>query len=188
MKPKKCQIVIPVNSVSIDDFCRRQDGARTRSVALEIMNFICANTPFIFPHDEQMLRHFIEVVKNIYDSFASKGLTVGASLIIDVVIDQNSMDGNKLTIKIKDNGAGFINKPSKVIFDRSQVSYQSKGNVYGYVGGDRMGLTLFERKLQDLGGKLYFKNRGKGGAVVYLAFEQLGDSEPPSNGYNLRPR
>jgi len=114
----------------------------------------------------QMLFCMREIVDNAYDAYALRGLKYGCNLVIKAVVQEKN---GKIFIKIKNNGPSFTNLPNGRLYPISKIEYSNKEKT-GVLGGRRLGLRITEKYVNQYGGKLFVKNRKKGGAAVYMEF------------------
>jgi signal transduction histidine kinase len=72
---------------------------------------------------------------------------------------------NELIFEIEDNGVGIDENIEEDIFKNVVVS--SKRNSSIYQGGAGVGLIYVKRNIVDLGGDVYFRNKGKNKGAVF---------------------
>ena len=159
---------IPVHTTNVQMFCRRQDNFSTEEVAKDIIKFIKDKVISQEYSPPRFNFHFAvtEILGNSYDSYAMKGLVLGQSLLIKVVV---TIKDHKLQIKIKDNGQGFANIPKSNTFEMPS-QYQNKKIGLNH-GGKQLGLKCIRYLLDQTGDSMELKNRKNEGAAVYLEFD-----------------
>lgn len=165
---------IPVLSVTKEGFCRRKDKYSYREVTCNILEFFDRNPHNKFRNTVKRTTLFCELVKNSYDSYATRKFKPNKFLKIKSVINKNT---HNTVFKIKDNGIGFKHKSENKHFTIDEIQYQTKGMEHGFVGGQGRGLKLFEHYVNNLGGQLFLKNRKAGGASIEMIFP----NEVPGN-------
>lgn len=165
------EIVVPVLSEDRKAFLTdyKSKYYHGNGITTEMFTFITSELPkFGVTNTNLEEFYFPELIKNAYDSYASRGLKVGENLVLKVVIQEKE---GKVIVKVKDNGAGFIGQPKSTYFTKKDIVCAPKSGG-GFLGGSQMGLGRFEQDLQKYShGAMYLKNRKEEGATIYMEFK-----------------
>lgn len=147
---------IPVLSADIQSFIQKptHDEYHPASIAKKSMGFIqqaakreTIKFPFLF---EEVLQ---ELIENCYDSYAKKGLVIGKTLRITLIIQKND---SQFLVKLKDNGSGFFHQEKGKYFWVASVKPEHKEQKK-FNGGEGVGLRSIQAELNKAAIGLFLK-------------------------------
>ncbi|KTC76956.1 ATP-binding protein [Legionella brunensis] len=163
------EFIIPVLSDEIKSFTQKdyQDDFHPLYIAEKCEAII---TPVLQKFGMKLPRLFgdalQELLENSYDSYAKKGLCVGSSLQIKLVVKQIDTG---IVVMIKDNGSGFPEQKKGDYFMIANIKPEHK-DAELYCGGEGIGLNRLHNQFAKEKIGLFFKNRKETGAAVQLKF------------------
>ena len=164
-------ISIPVTTINPKEFTTRKSSDPyhpvdiAEQIAANIADFFNTNTSLKIPIG---FDNWVgEIVENSYDAYAKKGLIIGQSLLLKIVIKKSDKN---LIVSIKDNAGGFSDKVPGQQFGIDDIKSEGKEDSF-YIGGVGIGLTNLNTYLLKHNIQLFFKNRGKeNGTTVSMFF------------------
>src|SRR5690242_17332821 len=103
----RIDLTIPVNSMSVKDFIHRDDEHSIKNTTDRVLNFIegC---------QQGLVNRFQvnEIVKNAYEAYIVNKAKTDDCLKLEVVVKASE---KRITVKIKDNGEGFVAAKKKYL-------------------------------------------------------------------------
>lgn len=121
---------------------------------------------FIYADKEQLMRVFINLVKNGLQAIPRD--RKGVIRIRLNVEDHQSVDDPRAVVTISDNGKGI---PEEIRDKLFRPNFTTKS------GGMGMGLAISSSIVRSLGGKIWYDSRAEGGTTFYISLPLMADTQ-----------
>jgi len=120
------------------------------------------NIPNFIVGDKQ---RFAQVIENLLDN-SIKFTPKGGIIRLDVSVTEKFEDKCVLLVKVSDNGIGISPEQQEKLFD---IFEQADNSVSRSFGGTGLGLSLSNRIIEMMGGKIWVESEPGNGATFFFS-------------------